>query len=108
MEDEEDQQRAVRDFELTQAGLDRANNQALKRRTADDEKGDAAAGAGTKRKFSLDDDELERIAREDKVKARKAIDDEKVSRTTLTSDIYANHMLYRRPNQRFPRSGALQ
>lgn len=33
---------------------------------------------GEKRKFELDDEELVRIAREDRSKARKAIDDEKV------------------------------
>ena len=33
---------------------------------------------GEKRKFELDEDELLRIAREERTKARKAIDDEKV------------------------------
>lgn len=35
-------------------------------------------GAGTKRKFTLDEDEVDRNARQDEAKARKAIEDEKV------------------------------
>lgn len=93
MEDEEDQQRTVRDFELTQAGLDRASKIGAKRRVVDGEKGDGSAGAGTKRKFSLDDDELERIAREDKVKSRKAIDDEKVRCGILTCYTKAKYQI---------------
>ncbi|KAF4331657.1 RING finger domain protein [Fusarium beomiforme] len=70
-EDELDRERAIEDFELTQAGLD------LKKRSAtktDDEKVDTtnnesnsqALVVGSKRKFELDKDELDRIAREDK------------------------------------------
>ena len=40
---------------------------------------------GEKRKFELDEDELLRIARDERTKARKAIDDEKASKTTLPS-----------------------
>lgn len=38
----------------------------------------AVVRAGSKRKFALDADELGRIAEDDKARARKAIDDEKV------------------------------
>lgn len=78
LEDEEDQQRAVQEFELTQAGLNSARKNGPKERPGSGHDDDAPAVAGTKRKFSLDEDELKRIAKEDKVKARKAIDDEKV------------------------------
>lgn len=44
-----------------------------------------AGKRGEKRKFMLDEDELIRIAREERTKARKAIDDEKASKTTLPS-----------------------
>lgn len=39
--------------------------------------------AGSKRKFSLDESELSRIAQEDRAKARKAIEDEKVIHTCM-------------------------
>ncbi|KAF4966430.1 hypothetical protein FSARC_5874 [Fusarium sarcochroum] len=83
-EDEQDRERAIADFELTQAGLDRKKKGSVAK--TDDAKEDATTGesnslvlVGTKRKFALDQDELDRIAREDKVKARKALDEEKVS-----------------------------
>lgn len=88
-EDELDRERTIQDFELTQAGLDRKNKANVTK--TDDEKVDAtisdsnsqALVVGTKRKFELDKDELDRIAREDKVKARKALEEEKVGISTL-------------------------
>lgn len=85
-EDEQDHERAIQDFELTQAGLDRKKKVSAMR--MDDKKVDATTGESdsmalvpaTKRKFELDKDELDRIAREDKVKARKALEDEKVKK----------------------------
>lgn len=47
----------------------------------------AGSKRGEKRKFELDEDELLRIAREERTKARKAIDEEKV-RMLLLSVIY--------------------
>lgn len=79
MEDQEDQERAVKDFELTQAGLERGRKGATTRPPAVSDEGDTPTAAGTKRKFELDEDELDRITRQDKAKARKAIEDEKVS-----------------------------
>ncbi|QGI67147.1 hypothetical protein CEK26_011102 [Fusarium fujikuroi] len=72
-EDELDRERAIQDFELTQAGLDRKNKPNVAK--TEDERVDATIGdsnsqalviGGTKRKFELDKDELDRIAREDK------------------------------------------
>ncbi|RSM02486.1 hypothetical protein CEP52_007937 [Fusarium oligoseptatum] len=89
LEDEQDRERAVADFELTQAGLDRKSKGSVAK--PDDATTDATSGenalalVGTKRKFELDQDELDRIAREDKVKARKALDDEKAAKPTLPS-----------------------
>lgn len=86
LEDEQDRERAVADFELTQVGLERKTQERPLAKT-DDATADATshknalALVGTKRKFELDQDELDRIAREDKVKARKALDDEKVRLT---------------------------
>lgn len=77
-EDDEDTKRAVLTFEKTQAGL----TDVKKRGISDQDDGAGRetlpAATGTKRKFALDEDELLRIAKADKAKARKAIDDEKV------------------------------
>lgn len=54
---------------------------------------EATVRAGSKRKFALDADELDRIAENDKAKARKAIDDEKVSRAHTTVATISNYML---------------
>jgi nitric oxide synthase-interacting protein len=78
-EDDEDTKRAIHDFELTQAGLTdhRQKRSNTDQGTSRDQEAPPAQ-AGVKRKFSLDKDELMRIAKEDKAKARKAIEDEKV------------------------------
>ncbi|KAG6005960.1 hypothetical protein E4U43_000519 [Claviceps pusilla] len=80
----EDQQRAIRDFELVQAGL-AASNQTVT--AGDSAVSDMNEGsrAGTKRKFILDEDELARIAEEDRVRARRAIENEKAGKPTLPS-----------------------
>ncbi|KPM46212.1 hypothetical protein AK830_g306 [Neonectria ditissima] len=78
MEDLEDQERAVKDFELTQVGLERGRKGATKKPPAMSDDGDTPATIGTKRKFELDENELDRITQQDKAKARKAIEDEKV------------------------------
>ncbi|GAB0136322.1 hypothetical protein EsDP_00004627 [Epichloe bromicola] len=81
--DGEDQQRAIRDFELTQLGLTASGNKAASSPAASEAK--EASHAGAKRKFTLDKDELARIAEEDRAKARKAIDNEKAGKPTLPS-----------------------
>lgn len=79
LEDQEEQRRAIRDFELTQSGLvANTSKSATDAAPLQDETG-LKIQAGSKRKFILDEDELSRIVREDKAKARKAIEDEKVS-----------------------------
>lgn len=79
--DDEDQRRAIRDFELTQAGFSSARG-GTKTIPADEKKDakidDTLRITSGKRKFELDADELDRIAKDDRAKARKAIDDEKV------------------------------
>ena len=105
--DSEAQERAIREFELTQAGLSikrgvsassgrprtetprtetprtetpRTETPAAREPSSEDWKNGHGNGAktGEKRKFSLDPDEVSRIAEEERAKARKAIDDEKV------------------------------
>lgn len=87
--DDEERERAIRDFELTQAGLTNNNSSGKGKLSssaaAEGEKEEATVRAGSKRKFALDADELDRIAENDKAKARKAIDDEKVRRRAQTT-----------------------
>lgn len=81
LEDEQDRERAVRDFEMAQAGLSAAARPSRQEDVPrDDEPPRPASHAGAKRKFTLDGDELDRIARQDRLKARKAIEDEKASK----------------------------
>jgi len=91
--DDEAQSRAVREFELTQAGLEARAAAAAAGKAAppvpvptrtEAEAQEAAAAAdgakrGEKRKFALDADELARIAGADRAKARRALDDEKAA-----------------------------
>lgn len=96
--DEEERERAIRDFEMTQAGLmnstSKKNSNATAVATAtttatataatkDGNEG-AVVRAGSKRKFALDADELSRIAEDDKARARRAIEDEKVQEENTT------------------------
>jgi nitric oxide synthase-interacting protein len=89
----EAQERAVREFELTQAGISvnggrvgSARTDTLRREGSRQSPTPPAAIAevagtgkrGEKRKFSFNEDEVARIAEEERAKARKAIDDERV------------------------------
>ncbi|KAM4055384.1 zinc-finger of nitric oxide synthase-interacting protein [Hirsutella rhossiliensis] len=91
MEDEEDRDRAIRDFELTQAGLSSAKKRSKSTPKPTptpitrDKPSNALVLAGSKRKFALDEDEVSRIAQEDKTRARKAIEEEKAAKPTLPS-----------------------
>lgn len=84
-EEEEAKQRSVQEFEKVQMGLEAKLGGASSGKIVGREAGkivvedDVVNGKrGEKRKFELDEDELLRIAREERTKARKAIDDEKV------------------------------
>ncbi|KAL7940914.1 hypothetical protein V8C42DRAFT_336208 [Trichoderma barbatum] len=83
--DDEERERAIRDFELTQAGLANNSGKPNSSAAAESENGETTVRAGSKRKFALDADELDRIAENDKAKARKAIDDEKAAKPSLPS-----------------------
>ena len=94
--DAEARERSIREFELTQAGLSikRGNTSSAGREKAEPPGRDAGGDnngkngqesvpkTGEKRKFSLDPDEVARIADEERTKARRAIDDEKVGWTS--------------------------
>ena len=113
-DDEEEQRRAIRDFELTQVGLEAAGR---KQPSSSDAKpnvhtDETTQHNGLKRKFALDEDEVSRIAKEDRAKARKAIDDEKVRKLSKMYHHWIFTKLfsllttgYRPPSKHFPRFG---
>ncbi|KAL9599265.1 MAG: hypothetical protein Q9219_003967 [cf. Caloplaca sp. 3 TL-2023] len=85
---EEERERSVRDFEKTMMGLEGGTvgggGRGSKRKgetgvTEMNGKDNQEEGRGVKRKFELDEAEILRNAREERAKARKAIDDEQVS-----------------------------
>ncbi|CAK7232246.1 hypothetical protein SBRCBS47491_008202 [Sporothrix bragantina] len=103
-DDAEDQARAIKEFELVQAGLEaKGGSRANGSNAADSRPREASTSTPTptpapttrlleappanddletstkKRKFALDEDELQRIAKEDRNKARKAIDAERAA-----------------------------
>ncbi|KAH7041301.1 uncharacterized protein B0I36DRAFT_282150 [Microdochium trichocladiopsis] len=102
-QDAEDRERAIREFEMTQNGLDvRLNLEwrgtPLGKAEEEEEivalvkEADGSSSTPTseaqrpgKRKFELDEQELLRIAQEDRTKARKAIEDEKSAKAVLPS-----------------------
>ncbi|KAK8058957.1 hypothetical protein PG994_009405 [Apiospora phragmitis] len=95
----EEKERAVRAFEMTQMGLDVAGRKLGETKqkkpaaqdattvsdTIPEEARNGNGATGTKRKFELDDQELSRIASEDRAKARKALEDEKAAKPKLAS-----------------------
>jgi nitric oxide synthase-interacting protein len=84
--DEEVKERAVRDFELVQMGLSLSKpglvGNVVGRRDGKVIVEKEETGKG-KRKFELDEEELIRIAREDREKAKKALTEEKVLKSVL-------------------------
>jgi nitric oxide synthase-interacting protein len=84
--EEEARVRAVDEFEKVQIGLEgkvggRADKETVRREGGKVLIGDDSKGGepkGRKRKFELDEEELLRIAREERTKAKRTIQDEKV------------------------------
>ena len=85
--DEEIKQRAVRDFELVQMGLSLTKPASLEKVVEDRVVIEEEGKRGEKRKFEIDEDELMRIAREDREKAKKALTEEKVRPSFKYADI---------------------
>lgn len=83
----EEKARAIESFERTMMGLVGAAKATGKTNGPAKSNGDEeerAEGRGVKRKFELDEEELLKNAKEERAKARKALDDEKViSRRTI-------------------------
>ena len=83
LQDEEVKERAIRDFESVQMGLSVSRPGSLGKVVGrvDGKVVIEEVKKGEKRKFELDEDELIRIAREDREKAKKALNEEKVRQT---------------------------
>lgn len=84
-DDEQAQLRAIEEFEAVQAGLGskfgaaskvvgRQNGKIVVEQEHDSKAGE---GKGTKRKFEIDEEELKRIATEDRTKAKRTLEDER-------------------------------
>ena len=80
-----EKERAVEQFERTMMGLEGAAKRTSEDRgSARNDNGDTESeGRGVKRKFELDEDEMLKNAKEERAKARKALDEEKVSSRKL-------------------------
>ena len=75
---EEERERSVRDFERTMMGLEGTSRKGNTGTSTDMGTSKDVGGRGAKRKFSLDANEVAKNEHDDRAKARKAIDDEKV------------------------------
>ncbi|KAL8907825.1 MAG: hypothetical protein Q9171_005694 [Xanthocarpia ochracea] len=85
---EEEQERSVREFEATMMGMEASTHTKRKTATAaadDEDDRRESESRGTKRKFELDEDQILQNTKDERAKARKAIDDENSSKTTLPS-----------------------
>ena len=77
----EERERAIEQFERTSMGLDGGgkstskNNGVVERNSEENERSE---GRGVKRKFELDEDEMLKNAKEERAKARRALEEEKV------------------------------
>lgn len=74
---EEEKGRAIKDFEKTMMGLEGGRKKATN--GGGDEEVESREGRGVKRKFELDEAEMLQNAKDERAKARKALDEEKVS-----------------------------
>ena len=77
---DEEKERAVVEFEKVMMGMEGGAEKGVNGTGAGKEEEAVENGArGTKRKFELDEEEMLKNAREERAKARKAMDEEKVS-----------------------------
>lgn len=86
---EEERERSVREFERTMMGLEGAAQQRGEK-SADVARGETGeTSRGAKRKFELNEEEMLKNVKEERAKARKAIDDEKVHSTSDPRVLYS-------------------
>ena len=72
----EEKERAIAQFERTLMGLEGGGKNNGKSKASEDVQ--PSEGRGVKRKFELDEEEMLRSAKEERAKARKVLDEEKV------------------------------
>ena len=72
----EEKERAVAQFERTMMGMEGDRKKEAKNSAS--EEVERTEGRGAKRKFELDEDEMLKNAKEERAKARKVLDEEKV------------------------------
>lgn len=93
---EEEKGRAVEEFERVIMGMDGAVKKGPNANQAGSEVGaEKIGGRGVKRKFELDEDEMLKNAMEERAKARKALDEEKVLfRSSLKTSLVFRSLHY--------------
>ena len=72
----EEKEKAIAQFERTMMGLEGGDKKNGK--SSASEESERKEGKGVKRKFELDEDEMLKNAKEERAKARKVLDEEKV------------------------------
>ena len=104
---EEEKGTAVKDFERVMMGLEGGAKKKINGGSvAKDEKA-VKEGRGVKRKFELDEDELLRNAKEERAKARKALDEEKVLHLLSVKYRYRTLLLNKIPQSGLRTNAAL-
>ncbi|KAL8950001.1 MAG: hypothetical protein Q9222_003944, partial [Ikaeria aurantiellina] len=74
---EEEKERSVREFERVMMGLEGEKRNGGANGTAVERRDSESRGAGAKRKFELDEEEMLKNAKEERAKARRLIEEEK-------------------------------
>ncbi|MCJ1287034.1 hypothetical protein MMC26_006381 [Xylographa opegraphella] len=82
---EEEREKAVDDFEKVMMGLEGGPRKNITGQVSVTDEEPAKEGRGVKRKFELDEEEMLKNAKEERLKARKALDDEKSAKPSLPS-----------------------
>ncbi|MCJ1404308.1 hypothetical protein MMC11_007533 [Xylographa trunciseda] len=81
----EEREKAVEDFEKVMMGLEGGPSKRTAGQASGNEEEPVKEGRGVKRKFELDEEEMLKNAKEERLKARKALDDEKSAKPSLPS-----------------------
>ena len=87
----EEQERAIAQFERTMMGMEGGGKK--ERKISASEEVDRSEGRGVKRKFELDEDEMLKNAKEERFRARKTLDEEKVGNRWYVSFIVVHGQL---------------
>ena len=101
----EEKERAIAQFEKTMMGMEGVEKKSGK--SSASEEGERTDARAVKRKFELDEDEILKNAQEERAKARKVLDEEKVrsKRHMSHHDIQSRLTASSQPSQHCPRSG---